>query len=58
MARYKINIPMATLQNALMIPVDVIDEDKKNELPEPGLGLLTNPFFKTKKKKKKKKKKK
>lgn len=39
--------------NAMLIPEDVVGE-KAQLLPEPGTGLLTNPFFKTKKKKKKK----
>jgi len=35
--------------------LDVRDEKKLLDLPHAGLGLLENPFFKSKKKKKKKK---
>ena len=42
----------------MLIPGDNLEEEKLLQLPEPGYGLLKNPFFKTKKKKKSKKKKK
>jgi hypothetical protein len=58
MAKYKINIPMKELTEALLIPTGHLEEEKLKILPDPGLGLLNNPFFKTKKKKKGKKKKK
>ena len=58
MAKYKINVPMKELADALLIPEGFNDEQKLEQIPEPGYGLLRNPFFKTKKKKKKKGKKK
>jgi hypothetical protein len=36
-----------------LIPEDVVGE-KAFLLPEPGTGLMNNPYFKSKKKKKKK----
>lgn len=55
LAKNKINIDNGCLQKGLLIPQDVRDEKKLLDLPHAGLGLLENPFFKSKKKKKKKK---
>ena len=54
MAKYKINIPIKKLMDSMLIPNGPIKEGV--ELPEPGYGLLENPFFDAGKKKKKKKK--
>ena len=55
MAKYKINVPIKRLMDSMLIPEELVGE-KKEQLPEPGLGLLENPFFDAGKKKKKKKK--
>jgi hypothetical protein len=57
MAKSKINIPIKRLIDSLVIPEGLAGE-KSELLPEPGYGLMENPFFKEKGKGKKKKKKK
>jgi hypothetical protein len=57
LAKFRINVPMRTLATSLLVP-DKIPVGQLKPLPEPGLGLLKNPFYKEKKGKKKKKKKK
>jgi hypothetical protein len=55
LAKYKINVPIKELKDAMLIPEGITEPQKLEVLPPAGLGLLKNPFFKTKKKKKKKK---
>lgn len=58
LAREGINIPMKTLEKAIMIPEDCEWLPKKRQIPNAGDGLMANPFPKPKKGKKKKGKKK
>ena len=57
MAKYKVNVPIKKLMDSMMVPSGGT-KDKYDLLPEPGQGLMVNPFFKGKKKKKGKGKKK
>lgn len=56
LAKFKIKVPVKTLQTSIMLP-EIRPEEKKAPLPDFGSGLMINPFFKEKKKKGKKKKK-
>jgi len=56
LAKFKIKVPVKTLQTSIMLP-EIKPEEKKAPLPNYGCGLMVNPFFKEKKKKGKKKKK-
>jgi len=57
LAKFKIKVPVHTLQTSIMLP-EIKSDDKKIPLPDGGSRLMVNPFFKDKKKKKGKKKKK
>ena len=50
-------IPVSVLQRAIMIPEEIEIVPGERKYPDPGVGLMVNPFPKPKKKKKGKKKK-
>ena len=50
-------IPVAVLERAIMMPEEIESFAGQKKYPDPGLGLMVNPFPKPKKKKKGKKKK-
>lgn len=54
MAKYKINIPIKKLIDGMLSP-DYTYDNRSIELPEPGNGLIENPYFEGAKTKKKKK---
>lgn len=56
MAKYKLSVPYKKLAEAMLVPEGLTDENDLELLPEPGYGLIDNPFMKEKGKKKKKKK--
>ncbi|EGR34244.1 hypothetical protein IMG5_019280 [Ichthyophthirius multifiliis] len=55
MAKYKINMQMKELANAILTPSGIQNAQEINLLPEPGQRLIKNPFINEKKKKKKNK---
>ncbi|EAS03934.3 hypothetical protein TTHERM_00456720 (macronuclear) [Tetrahymena thermophila SB210] len=57
LAKYNVNVPIKAMKNALLVPEGNLGVDA-DLMPDPGLGLFSNPFFKVGKKKKKKGKKK
>lgn len=50
-------IPVAVLERAIMMPDEIEIKPGEKKYPDPGVGLMANPFPKPKKKKKGKKKK-
>lgn len=50
-------IPVAILERAIMMPEEIECYPGEKKYPDPGVGLMVNPFPKPKKKKKGKKKK-
>lgn len=58
MAKNKINIPLKSLMNALVIPKGLTEDQKLSKIPRSDFGLIKNPFPPKKKSKKKKGKKK
>lgn len=50
-------IPVAVLERAIMMPDEIEILPGERKYPDPGCGLMVNPFPKPKKKKKGKKKK-
>lgn len=51
LAKYKIAVPMKRLMNSLITPVE---RERHLDLPEPGFGILENPFMEKEKEKRKK----
>lgn len=49
MAKYKLNVPLNRLMTAIMTPSST--KQRSDELPEPGYGLLENPYKQEPKKK-------
>lgn len=54
LAKFKIKVPIKTLESSLLLP-QIQPEEKKAPILQSGTRLMTNPFFKDKKKKKGKK---
>ncbi|KAL4510770.1 hypothetical protein ABPG72_004924 [Tetrahymena utriculariae] len=57
MAKYKLSVPYKKLKDAIIVPEGLTNKEDLELIPDPGQGLIRNPFMKEKKKKKKKKRK-